>query len=217
LIEELETPVNWYVRPEKGIHLGFSQLMHNLVLTRLLVASRSWGAVTADISLSETKICYEMGGDAVSVDVAAKGKMEKVSVIPDAWLLFEKLKKGMREYVSPVLLEIDRGTIYRQRFKRHVLSRIEFVASGEYRRVFGQEAVVIAYATTGATGEMQQGRRKALCAWTMEALKDSGRESWAEVFRFCSVSYGDIYERGFFKNLAWYMPDSEKPVGLFGE
>jgi hypothetical protein len=140
-----------------------------------------------------------------------------VSVIPDAWLLFERLKNGVREYVFPVLLEIDRGTMYRQKFKQHVLSRIEFVASGEYRRVFGQEAVVIAYATTGATGEMQEGRRRALCSWTMEALKDSGRDSWAEVFRFCSVSYGDIYESGFFKNLAWYRPDSEMAVGLFGD
>jgi hypothetical protein len=217
LVQELGIPVDWHVRPEKGIHLGFSQLMHNLVLTRILVAARSWSVVTADFRLTDTRICYEMGSNPISIDVDTEGKREKVSVIPDAWLLFEKLTKGVMEYVSPVLLEIDRGTMYRQRFKRHVLSRIEFVASGDYRRVFGQEAVVIAYATTGATGEMQEGRRRALCRWTMEALKDSSRESWAEVFRFCSLSYGDIYERDFFQQLAWYMPDWEKAVGLFGE
>jgi protein involved in plasmid replication-relaxation len=217
LVQELGVAINWHVRPEKGIHLGFSQLMHNLVLTRVLVATRSWAVQSPDFRLIEVRICYEMGSNPVSIDVETEGKMEKVSVIPDAWILFERLKKGEREYVFPVLLEIDRGTMYRQRFKRHVLSRIEFVASGEYRRVFGQEAVVIAYATTGATGEMQEGRRRALCSWTMEALKDSGRESWAEVFRFCSLSYGDIYERNFFQSLDWYRPDLEKVAGLFGD
>jgi hypothetical protein len=209
--------VGWYFRPKKVKHFGFNVVLHNLILTRFLVAASRFAALAPDFRLSQVRICYELGASVVSVDIETQGKREKVSVIPDGWLLFEKLKEGVREYVQPVLLEIDRGTMFRERFKRHVLSRIEFVASGEYRRVFGQEAVVIAYATTGATGEMLEGRRRALCAWTMEALKDSGRESWAEVFRFCSVSYGDIYESGVFKNLAWYRPDSEKRVGLFEE
>ena len=217
LVQELGESINWHVRPEKGIHLGFSQLMHNLVLTRVLVAARKWADGQPDFRLIEVRICYEMSGSAAATGGERQGKSDHVSVIPDAWLLFEKLKNGVREYVFPVLLEIDRGTMYRQRLKRHILSRIEFVGSGEYGRVFGQEAVVIAYATTGATGEMQDGRRKALCAWTMEALKDSGRESWTEVFRFCSLAYGDIYESGFLENLAWYRPDSEKPMNLFVE
>jgi hypothetical protein len=217
LVQELGVAVNWHVRPEKGIHLGFSQLMHNVTLTRVLVAARRWASLSPGFRLSEVRICYELGEDPVSVDVETQGKREKVSVIPDAWLLFEKAHGDAREYVFPVLLEIDRGTMYRQRFKRHVSSRIEFVSSGEYRRVFGQEAVLVAYATTGATGEHSEGRRKALCSWTMEALRDSGRESWADAFRFCSLSYGAIYEKHFFENLVWYRPDSEKGVGLFEE
>ena len=90
------------------------------------------------------------------------------------------------------MLEIDRGTMFRERFKKHVNDRIEFVRSGAYERMFGTKAVVIAYVTTGATGEEKEGRRKALCAWTMEALKSAKRESWASVFRFASVSYGKI-------------------------
>lgn len=132
-------------------------------------------------------------------------------VIPDGWLLFERARGGF-----PVLLEIDRGTMYRERFKRHVRSRVAFVESGEYRRVFGTPAVVIAYATTGPAGEFHEGRRNALRAWTMEALKDAGREDWAGCFRFSSLSFGDLYERPLFDGRVWYRPDASEPVGLFG-
>ena len=187
LIQQLGIAVNWHVRPEKGIHLGFSQLMHNLALTRVLVATRIWATKSADLNLSDVRTCYDLGHSSPGFDEETREKKEKLSAIPDGWLLFEKLKKGVREYVSPVLLEIDRGTMQRLRFKRHILSRVECVESGEYRRVFGQEAVVIAYATTGATGEIKEGRRRSLCSWTMEALKETGRERWSGAFRFCSV------------------------------
>lgn len=73
---------------------------------------------------------------------------------------------------------------------------------------------MIAYATTGATGEASEGRREALCACTQEALKDVVRENWAPIFRFTSFSLGDIYRSSVFEE--WYRPDREEsPVGLF--
>jgi hypothetical protein len=97
-----------------------------------------------------------------------------------------------------------------------VASRIEFVRSGEYKRLFGIEAVVIAYVATGGT-EGETGRRKALGEWTMEVLKEQRRERWARVFRFSSVPFGEIYETPLFEGMVWYRPDQEEPVGLFEE
>jgi hypothetical protein len=75
---------------------------------------------------------------------------------------------------------------------------------------------MIVYVATGVTGEFKEGRRKALCNWTMEALRDTGRKSWAQVFRFCSVGLQDIYHLSLFDAPLWYRPDLERPVKLFG-
>lgn len=184
--------------------------------TRFLVAARRWAGAASDFKLSQVRICYELGQTPVEVEVDVKGRGELVSVIPDGWILFEKAgKAGGVEARFPVFLEIDKGTMYRVRFKKHVTDRIEFVRSGGYRGMFGVEAVVICYVSTGAMGEYREGRRKALCEWTMETLKEMGREDWASVFRFCSVSYGGLYENGVFERPVWYRPDGERPEGLF--
>lgn len=212
----LGVPVAWHFRPGKVKHFGFNVVMHNLVLTRFLVAASRFAAIAPDFRLSQVRTCYELGASSVSVGIQTQGKAELVPVIPDGWLMFEKLREGRHAHWFPVLLEIDRGTMFRERFKRHVRSRIEFVESGEYRRIFGTEAVVVVYAATGPSGELSEGRRKALCAWTMEALKDAGREDWASVFRVCSLFFGDIYASPLFDGRVWYRPDQSEPVRLFG-
>jgi hypothetical protein len=78
------------------------------------------------------------------VDVVKDGKQTVVKVIPDAWILFENTKAHLR---TPVLLEIDRGSAYREKFKEHVRSRIEFIKSGAYGQMFGGK---------GASLRMQQ-------------------------------------------------------------
>ena len=139
---------------------------------------------------------------------------EKAAVIPDAWLLFERT--GVEKRNRPILLEIDRGTAYRKDFKSHVRARIEYIREGgAYRRLFGVEAVTIAYVTTGGTVEYRKTRRRSMCAWTMEVLKELGKESWASVFRFVGVSLEEILEAKLFEERVWYRPDQEKAVGLF--
>ena len=54
-----------------------------------------------------------------------------------------------------------------------------------------------------------------MCAWTMEVLKELGKESWASVFRFVGVSLEEILEAKLFEERVWYRPDQEKAVGLF--
>lgn len=211
---ELGLEVDRGFRHNEGKHLSFSQVRHNLALTRLLVAAERWVSVVEGLKISEMRICYDLAGVAVKVDVEERGRKESVPVVPDAWLLFEKAGGEAAPSRFPLLLEVDRGTMYRQRIKRHVASRIEFVRSGGYKRLFGIEAVVIAYVATGGT-EAEDGRRKALGEWTMEVLKEQRRERWARVFRFASVPFDRIYESHLFEEKVWYRPDREEPVGLF--
>jgi hypothetical protein len=205
--------VDWYFRPHKVKHLSFSKVVHNLFLTRFLVAAKRWASREAEFELLEVRTCYELEAKSEGARGARKPGSEVSGVIPDAWLLFVRRKDKAR---FPVLLEIDRGTAYRANFKRHVKARLEYIKTGgEYTRVFGEKAVRVAYATTGETKEYREARLRSMCSWTMEVLKELGAEKWAPVFRFHSLSLEEIYKERIFEERAWYSPDMEKPVGLF--
>src|SRR5512132_4414369 len=118
------------------------------------------------------------------VEVVRDNKRTSVKVIPDAWMLFHDRQENMR---VPVLLEIDRGREYRDKFKNHVRSRIEFVRSGAYERMFAGKGCVIAYATTGELPEYRETRLTAMCGWTMEVLSEMQIKDWASILRFGAV------------------------------
>jgi hypothetical protein len=114
-----------------------------------------------------------------------------------------------------VLLESDRGTEYKRKFKEHVAERIAFIKSGGYEKMFGTKAVIIAYVTSAQSWEAGEVRRRSMCSWTQEVLKERRRESWASVFRFISCMLDDMYTPGKLDGKVWYRPDQDTPVGLF--
>ena len=170
-------------RPDEGRHLSFTQVRHNLALTRFLVAARKWAETREDFSLSEARICYDLASVTGEVDKGGGRKREPAPVVPDAWLLFEKTEGGGAPIRSPVLIEIDRGTMYKERIKKHVGARVDFVLGGGYKQMFGTEAVTIAYVAIGE----EERRQEALTRWTRELLKETRRESWGQAFRFGSA------------------------------
>lgn len=170
--------------------------------------------MSGEFRIPEMRISYDIASSPGSVSLSVgDGKSEKLPVIPDAWIVFERVRPGGK-IAFPVLLEIDRGTMYKQRFKRHVRSRIEFVRSGGYSGMFGIKAVMIVYATTGERVEYKDSRRRALCEWTMEVLGEL-KLPWAELFRFYGLSFR-VYESTPFGKAVWFRPDQESPVDLFG-
>jgi hypothetical protein len=215
LVSEMGLDAVWYFRPGKARHLSFGQIMHSLVLTRFLVGAHEWARDSGgQFRIAESRICYDLAGAPVSVTVAEGDKSETLPVVPDAWILVERVGETGK-VTFPVLLEIDRGTMYRQRFKRHVRSRIEFVRSGAYEKVFGTKAVMIVYVTTGERAEYMEARRRALVEWTREVLEEM-RRPWGAMFRFCGVSFAKLYETLPFGECVWYRPDrEERAVGLF--
>jgi hypothetical protein len=202
LQSEVGLPVNWHFRPEKIKHLSHGQLIHNLLLTRFLVLAHLWSKNQSEFKLVQKRISYELQ--------STLGSVSGNKVIPDAWLLFEK--EG-RHY--PILLEIDRGTEYQQRFKHHIATRIEFIRSGEYQKIFGEKAVTVAYVTTGDTLEYRKTRLKAMQTWTNEVLKEQKRENWASTFRFSEVALDEVYSAPLFDGVVWVRPDSETALSFF--
>jgi hypothetical protein len=177
---------------------SYSYLIHNLIRTRFLVSGEKWSKKTRRLTVTKSRICYELSG----------------KIIPDTWILFEEnTTEGV--YEQPLILEIDRGMEYQQKFKNHVRERLEFVASGEYAQLFQTEGVTILYATTGQTPEYRESRRKSLCQWTMEVLQEQKIERWAEVFLFASVVREEMYTHSLFDDPVWYRPDCSEPFYLF--
>lgn len=216
LVNVVGLPVAWHFRPYKLKHFSYGQVAHSLVLTRVLIAGHSWAAKHPDLNLAKTQISYELAKAPASVQFTHLGKTEALKVIPDAWLLFEQTRSGQHEHWFPVLLEIDRGMESKEKFKRHVRSRLEFVKKGgAYSKLFGTEAVMIAYVTTGDRPEYRETRRKAMCAYTMEVLAELHKENWASVFRFHSFLLENAYDTPIFEAPLWYRPDVPTPVPLF--
>lgn len=208
---------SWYFRPEKARHLSYGQLMHSLVLTRFLVAAHRWAVQShGEFTLETVRISYDLAGSPDSASPEKGERRDALPVIPDAWLLLTRKREGT-QVSFPVFLEIDRGTMYRQRFKQHVGARLAFIRSGGYEKVFGTKAVRIVYATTGEREEYRETRVRALCAWTREVLEEERLTKWAGIFRFGSVSFGDLYQRLPFGERVWFRPDQEQPVRLFEE
>jgi hypothetical protein len=202
-LSSLGTQVAGYFRPYKVTHASRSQIMHDLVLTRFCVAAHVWCAKQPDFKLLETRTGYELA------------RLPAAKVTPDAWLLFEKLKDGAHDYYSPVLLEVDRGSEHGQKFKHHLRARLEFIKKGgAYSKLFGQEAVTVAYVTTGEMPKYRQVRRRAMCTWASEVLKELGKLSWSPLFRFTAVLLDDLYSSPIFDEPVWYTPDSPVPISL---
>jgi hypothetical protein len=207
VVKSLGIPADWYYRPSNTSRLSGSFLAHQLLLTRFVVCAGCFTSQHPDTSLLDVRLSYELEKQV--------GKRGGEIVVPDAWLLFEQDGKKY-----PVLVEIDRGTEYQERFKNHVKGRLAFIRSGEYERVFGRPEVLIAYATTSGVQEHAETRRKTMCAWTMEVLQELGLESGAGIFRFTSaVVYTRLYEEGhaLFTKPVWYRPDAPStPLPLLG-
>lgn len=203
-LASLGTPIKGYFRPYKVAHATRSQITHDLVLTRFCVAAAVWAAKQPDFKLLETRTCYELA------------RLPATKVTPDAWLLFEKLKDGAHEYYSPVLLEVDRGSEHGQKFKHHLRARLEFIKKGgAYSTLFSQEAVTVAYVTTGEMPEYRQVRRQTMCTWASEVLKELGKTNWSPIFRFTAVVLDGLYESPIFDEPVWFQPNSAVPVPIF--
>jgi hypothetical protein len=209
IVQRLGLPVTWYYRPSKTGRLNSSYLAHQLLVTRFVICACRFTNQHPEYTLADVRLCYDME--------RSVGNRAGEAVVPDAWLHFERVADAVR---FPVLVEIDRGSEYQERFKNHVRGRLEFIRSGDYARVFGTPAVIIAYATTGRLQAHADTRRKTMAAWTMEVLRELAIESWANIFRFTSaVVYTRLYEEGnsLFTQPVWYRPDAPStPVHLFG-
>jgi hypothetical protein len=188
--------VDWYYRPHRIKLASYGAVLHNLILSRTLIAASLWAKKQPNFKLVKTR-CYELAREAPSIQLTNdKGEREMVKVIPDAYLLFQKLNNNKHERFYQVILELDRGMEYQKRFKKAIRARLEFIKdSGAYSSLFGTAPnnVIIAYITTGDRPEYRESRRKAMCDWTRDVLAQSDLNNLSCSLLFCSVVASELY------------------------
>jgi hypothetical protein len=197
-LQQTGLPIDWYFRPSKPKHFGFSHLTHALLQTRMVVAASCFSRQQQQFTLTQSRLSYDLF------------RIPALSVIPDAWLVFE----NQQSQKSQILLECDRGTQYQVAFKRHLKDRITFIEREEYVKLFGIKAVMVAYVTTGPSPEYRDSRKATLLRWIQELVTELGMGEWAGLFRVTSVVLGEVYEAGIFEKAIWLRPDADKPAPL---
>jgi hypothetical protein len=212
--------VDWYFRPYKVASMTYQNCLHALTLTRFLVASQVLCKKSQEWELSTLRTEYalkkEIGEEKAKHQAATvtlkpdKGKEEEqVTVIPDAWLLFHNLK-SKKDAWQPVMLEIDRGSEQQRFFKRQIRARVLFLANGGYKKLFGTNKGVIAYATTG-----NETRRNSMRTWTHEVLTELNMKKLTPRFLFCSLTLAwEQDENALFLSPKWYRALEKHPVPL---
>jgi hypothetical protein len=215
----LGLPVFSYYRPHKLRHASYGAVVHNLILSRTLIAASLWAKKQPNFKLVKTHISHELARKAPSIEITNdKGERDKVKVIFDGFLLFQKLNNDKHERFYQILLEIDRGTEFKQRLVKSIQARLEFVKDHKaYSSLFGTTPsnVIIAYITTGDRPEYRATRRKAMCEYTRQILAQYDHNNLNCCFRFCSVVASEIYNIPLFEGAGWFKPGESSPVSLF--
>jgi Replication-relaxation len=182
--------VDWYFRPYKVASMTYQNCLHALTLTRFLVAAQVFCKKSQEWEVTKLQTEYELKKEiaeekakqhAATIALNTPKGEEAVTVIPDAWLQFHHPEK--KHAWQPVMLEIDRGTEQQKFFKKHVRARLLFLANGGYKKLFGTNKGVIAYATTG-----NQTRLQSMRTWTHEVATELNLKPLGLRFRFCSLT-----------------------------
>jgi hypothetical protein len=203
----LGMPVDWYFRPSKSDHLSHSHVLHHVLLTRFVVAATAYTRNHPQISLLQTRLSHELARNQGGMSAQKKQKPAKPVIIPDALLLFALQANGAH---YPVMLEIDRGTTFRSKFQAQTKARLEFIRSGEYKKVFDFPAVIFAYVTAGTSPAYSQTRVKTMAAWTQSVLTELELQEWGVIFRFSAIAFDTLYADipSLLEQPVWYRPDT---------
>jgi protein involved in plasmid replication-relaxation len=208
----------YHTRPYTLARLSYGYLYHSLFLTRLVCAATYWCRTQQAYFLSREALSYELAQNPPRVTLQEEGNPRTLSVVPDAFLCFERRDGGQ----FPLLVEIDRGTEHQSQFKNYLKGRIALIKSGTYSAIFGEGSVVVAYVIPCEDADWGESRRDRLRGWTQELIEEmiaeEHREGWLRIFRFCSLPE-TIYDQTatLFEKASWFIPGSLDPVPLFDQ
>jgi hypothetical protein len=218
-LRESGVEVSFFYRPHSASFYSYGYLMHQLSLTKFLVAMQVFVRDHPSYQLVETLTSYAMSGNPPSITLAGEdGKERTVGVIPDCWTYVEyRESKDDPQSVQcmPLWVELDHDTESRSRFQELVRNRLSLIREKKYEEYFETSSVRICYLAFGRTREARMSRLFAMARWVEEVLTKKKLISWAPLFHFATIE-PDIYEsHALFTDPVWYQPFTTTAVSLF--
>jgi hypothetical protein len=206
--------VREYFRPSKEQEKSYLFLLHTLAINDFSIAASSLHKVDASYSLASFIHERVLKTTPYKVRIWRADVEESVTLIPDAYLLFDRKKKKGKDEHIPILLELDRNTTEQKHFRRNLRARIEFIKEEGYKKLLGTNTVKFAYAIA-AGGEK---RREELRAWARKEIADSSEQRWlSNLFLFCALP-DELEPQQLFLTPCWFAPFADdKPLTLLAE
>lgn len=192
--------VNWY---KTSTRLSMEFLEHTVAVNDVLVAvveaCRKHGFECEQwLSESQLKADY----DYVHITTPS-GKRERVAVVPDSFFIIVANK---RRY--PFFLELDRGTMQRDRFRTKMRAYLEYYRSRAYEKRFGLQSIHVL--TVVATKTMSGGERR------LANLKaDTEQETEGKWFLFARLA--ELSAETILTTPVWYQAHRSEPRMLLAE
>jgi hypothetical protein len=127
-------------------------------------------------------------------------------VVPDGWLDV-RVEMADGRFRVPVVLELDRGTHERRRWRQKVEALLAF-AAGPYQAAYGADSLTVAVVATPG-----EARRRELLAWTEAVLRERRLREAADLFRLTGADpTGDPV--AFFCSPVWFRPFDARALPL---
>jgi hypothetical protein len=206
ILDGLGISATWHFRPAKLRTYAHSFLLHDLTRNRFVISLLAWAKTKRNLSV-KSYLSYEIAQRAPLVELALKGKMTKVSVIPDALIHITDTNTGKSRVL---VLEIDQNTQAESRFKHHIAARLAYIRSPQFTNTYGDIPYRIVYATQAVTESAAKARLSTMLKHTMTLLTERKQRQDAQYFRVTTINFPTLYQDApaLFEQPTWYRPDN---------
>lgn len=178
-------------------------LAANAFLVRVIILARQHQQiqilrmiVERDLKRIAVRVRVKVGRD--------KPRLQSVRVVPDGYVQLQ-----FPDRKCELLLELDRGTVDRERMQTKVQSYLPYVEQ-HYRDIFQAENPVILFVTTAGSHRLEH-----LVKWTEDELEHCHAKHKNALFRFAACDPNDIRPEELFFSPIWIGAFSRTPIPLF--
>lgn len=211
-----EARITWPTRrfrPSEDAEREMPFLKHILESNSLLISAARLAKQRAEIQVADVRMEKEMRRDPMKVEIVAHRKehsdagqkVEKVAVIPDAWV---DLRCGGTQQC--IAFEVDhRGTQSIGVIQRKIYGYLA-AFDGPYQEKFGTKSITVAFVVRGSPWS----RVERLRLWTEAALTLKGKGSYADFFRFSNFDTLTTDPTEVFFSPMWFQPFTMSGVPL---
>ena len=178
-----------------------SFLAHTLAANDFLVLCHGLAKQVESISIARELTERELKrGYPIYVEIGN----DRVYVVNDGWL--ELMVGGA--YQVGLALELDRGTVEKERFKRKVRGLVSY-ARGAYQEAFGTESLTVLFVTVAG-----KRRLDSITSWLEKELEALRAESQADMFRLAAFDPANADPEEIFFKPVWRRPFEETLLPL---